>query len=99
LAEAWLAVADGRTSEARTAFAQTEGTLVEAFSRRRVLAAILVAEGKADEGMAAARDGLALFMQEADHPFPGAAAMEREWLLELAEGKLPVVLTRTGAPA
>jgi hypothetical protein len=38
-------------------------------------------------------------MQEADHPFPGAAAMEREWLLELAEGKLPVVLTRTGAPA
>ena len=98
LAEAWLAVADGRTSEARTAFAETEGTLVEAFSRRRVLAAILVAEGKGDEGMAAARDGLALFMQEAEHVFPGAAAMEREWLEHLAEGRLPAVLTRTADP-
>jgi hypothetical protein len=71
---------------------------VEAFSRRRVLAAILVAEGKGDEGMAAARDGLALFMQEAEHVFPGAAAMEREWLEHLAEGRLPAVLTRTADP-
>jgi hypothetical protein len=98
LAEAWLAVADGRPSEARTAFAQTEETLVEAFSRRRVLAAILVAEGRADEGMAAAREGLALMLQ-ADQVFPGAAAMEREWLEQLAEGQLPAVLTLTRAPA
>jgi hypothetical protein len=41
MADAWLAVADGRISEARAAFEQTEGAVVEEFSRCRVLAAIL----------------------------------------------------------
>jgi hypothetical protein len=58
-----------------------------------VLAAILLAEGEADAGMAAAREGLALMKKE-NTPFPGAADMEREWLEQLAEGRLPAVLTR-----
>jgi hypothetical protein len=93
MADAWLAVADGRISEARAAFEQTEGAVVEEFSRCRVLAAILLAEGEADAGMAAAREGLALMKKE-NTPFPGAADMEREWLEQLAEGRLPAVLTR-----
>lgn len=94
LADAWLALADGRIPEARAAFEQTEKAVVDAFSRRRVLAAILLAEGKADEGMAAARQGLAL-LEQSDSPFAGASAMDREWLEQLAEGRLPAVLTRT----
>jgi hypothetical protein len=57
-----------------------------------VLAAILLAEGKEDEGMAAAREGLAL-MEQQDNPFPGTENMEREWLEQLADGRLPTVLT------
>ena len=98
LYEAWLAIADGRTAEARTALAETAEELMEEYSRRRVLAAILVAEGRPDEGRAAAREGLALLQQE-DHHFAGLAALEREWLEQLAEGRLPAVLGQPGAPA
>jgi hypothetical protein len=91
-AEAWLAVADGHITEARAAFEQMQGAMVDEFSRRRVLAAILLAEGKEDEGMAAAREGLAL-MEQQDNPFPGTENMEREWLEQLADGRLPTVLT------
>jgi hypothetical protein len=33
-------------------------------------------------------------MKKENTPFPGAADMEREWLEQLAEGRLPAVLTR-----
>lgn len=94
LADAWLALADGRLPEARAAFEQTEKAVVDAFSRRRVLAAILLVEGKADESRAAAREGLAL-LEQSDNSFAGASAMDREWLEQLAEGRLPAMLTRT----
>lgn len=96
LAEAWLAVADGRTAEARSALDASAGTLVEEYDRRRVLAAILLADGKAADGTAAAREGLELMAKEV-LPFPGLAAMQREWLTELAAGRLPAVLTAAGA--
>lgn len=98
LAEAWLATADGRTDEARAALAKTEGAMVEEFSRWRVRAAILVAEGKPDEGATAAREGLAL-LQQATVPFAGIGAMERDWLTALAEGRLPPVLAGEGRAA
>ena len=96
VAVAWLAVADGRIAEARVAFEQLEGTVVEEFSRQRVLAAILLAEGKVDEGMAAAHAGLTL-IEQADQLFLGVTEMEREWLEQLAQGRLPTLLTSKGS--
>lgn len=91
LSEAWIAVADRRLADARAAYEQSEGTVVEDYSRRRVLAAILVAEGQGAAGAATAREGLEL-LAKAETPFAGLSAMESEWLRALAEERLPTVL-------
>lgn len=91
LAEAWIAVADRRLDEARAAWAQSEGAIIEEYGRRRVLAAILIAEGQMEAGAQTAREGLQLLV-EGETPFAGLALMEQEWLQVLADGRLPDVL-------
>jgi hypothetical protein len=87
--EAFLAAIDGDPAAARAAYERTDGTFVDPASRARVLAAVLLAEGRTSEAVAEAIRGLR-HLDEQPMAIAGYAAPEREWLAILAAGRMPL---------
>lgn len=84
LESAWVAVQEGSAVRARVHLdrALKHARYLERHSRARVEAALLRIEGRAEESVARAREGLAALGRALDQ---GGAVAEREWLERLAQ--------------
>jgi hypothetical protein len=85
MAEAWMALTDGRVADARSAYDAGASGFLEPHVRHRVHAAVLFAEGDQAGARAAAAAGLRA-LESAPQPYPGLVIPEREALEALASG-------------
>lgn len=86
LDEAWLALSEGRVADARTAYEAGASGFIEPYTRCRVHAGVLHAEGHVARARDEAREGLRQ-LDAAPKPYPGLVIFERETLEALAHGR------------